>query len=59
MQIFIKFCTMRANLQNLDRSVWFMCKILLSLVENNLLVKKNIFIFKGKKKKSNALINVH
>lgn len=58
MQIFIKFCTMRANLQNLDRSVWFMCKILLSLVENNLLVKKNIFIFKGKKK-SNALINVH
>lgn len=27
-----------------------MCKILLSLVENNLLVKKNIFIFKGKKK---------
>lgn len=58
MQIFIKFCTMRANLQNLDRSVWFMCKILLSLVENNLLVKKNIFIFKGGKK-SNALINVH
>lgn len=50
MQIFIKFCTMRANLQNLDRSVWFMCKILLSLVENNLLVKKNIFIFKGGKK---------
>lgn len=44
-----------------------MCKILLSLVENNLLVKKNIFIFKGDKKyfylqggkKSNALINVH
>lgn len=27
-----------------------MCKILLSLVENNLLVKKNFFIFKGKKK---------
>lgn len=58
MQIFIKFCTMRANLQNLDRSVWFMCKILLSLVENNLLVKKNIFYLQGEKK-SNALINVH
>lgn len=27
----------------------FMCKILLSLVENNLLVKKNIFIFRKKK----------
>lgn len=52
MQIFIKFCTMRANLQNLDRSVWFMCKILLSLVENNLLVKKNIFYLQGEKKKA-------
>lgn len=35
-----------------------MCKILLSLVENNLLVKKNIFYLQGEKK-SNALINVH
>lgn len=34
-----------------------MCKILLSLVENNLLVKKNIYLQGGKK--SNALINVH
>lgn len=39
---------MRANLQKLGRGVWFMCKILLSVVENNLLVKK-IFIFRGKK----------
>lgn len=35
-----------------------MCKILLSLVENNLLVKKKNFYLQGKKK-SNALINVH
>lgn len=36
-----------------------MCKILLSLVENNLLVKKKYFYLQGEKKKSNALINVH
>lgn len=42
---------MRANLQNLDRGVWFMCKILLSLVENN------NFYLQGKE--SIALINVH
>lgn len=46
---------MRANLQNLGRSVWFMCKILLSVVENNLLVKKNIFIFRGGGKKAMLL----
>lgn len=47
---------MRANLQKLGRGVWFMCKILLSVVENNLLVKKNFYL---QGKKSIALINVH
>lgn len=46
---------MRANLQKLGRGVWFMCKILLSVVENNLLVK-NFFIFRGKK---SIALNVH